>query len=74
MKATVKNSGWPRRSFSDPDTAPEKVLASETTEVAIAKCDAEKARRQRCIKKTVLPAVPSPETNCSVRTMAKMPW
>ncbi len=59
--------------MSGPDAQPENVLARDTTDVAIAKCDAENAGRQRCIRNTVLPAIPSPETSCSVSTIAVIP-
>ena len=51
------------------EPARERARASDTTAVASAKCDAEKAARQRCMMNTEFATVPMPATNCSASTI-----
>ena len=50
----VKNVGLPEPLVERPGGKPEIVLATDTMTVANAKCDAENARRQRCIRNTAI--------------------
>src|SRR5262249_44316841 len=70
---SVKYLGCWSHALRCPEMLPKRKLPRATIAVANAKCEAEKARLVRCMRKTVCAALPIPDAICSVTKMAATP-